>query len=158
MRKEKRVLEESRDHTNIGSGGPYLTSASGARPFREITNSEYGTRWDYFPHYTARSRAYRWGEDGLGRQFCGPAISGFAASNGTLEWHDPILKDACSGLYRKRRSTARSEGVLLRSRFHPTHSYMMSFTVSSRGLSRTPSAREENRPEEERTEFELIDT
>ena len=27
--------------------------------------SPYGTCWDYFPHEHARSRAYRWGEDGL---------------------------------------------------------------------------------------------
>jgi len=27
--------------------------------------SPYGTAWDFFPHDHARSRAYRWGEDGL---------------------------------------------------------------------------------------------
>ena len=27
----------------------------------------YGTAWEYFPHDQASSRAYRWGEDGIGR-------------------------------------------------------------------------------------------
>ena len=27
--------------------------------------SEHGTAWDYFPHDHARSRVYRWGEDGI---------------------------------------------------------------------------------------------
>ena len=47
-----------------GSAGARTSpSASGARCAR--TTRADGTAWDYFPHDHARSRAYRWGEDGL---------------------------------------------------------------------------------------------
>lgn len=48
--------------------------------------SLYGTAWDYFPHDQARSRAYRWGEDGIAGisdnqsaiVFCDRASGGFS--------------------------------------------------------------------------------
>ena len=50
--------------TATGSaGGRTSPSASGARCAR--TTRADGDCWDYFPHDHARSRAYRWGEDGL---------------------------------------------------------------------------------------------
>ena len=55
-----------------------------------------GSAWDYFPHEHARSRAYRWGEDGL---------AGFSDDKQTLclavaLWNgkDPILKERLFGL------------------------------------------------------------
>ncbi len=41
-----------------------MPSASGARFARIIVAN--GDVWGYFPHDHARSRAYRWGEDGIG--------------------------------------------------------------------------------------------
>ena len=58
--------------------------------------SEHGTAWDYFPHDHARSRAYRWNEDGMAgicddrQTFC----FGLALWNGK----DPILKERMFGL------------------------------------------------------------
>ena len=55
-----------------------------------------GNAWDYFPHEQARSRAYRWGEDGLGG-FCDAQqilCLGVALWNGA----DPILKERLFGL------------------------------------------------------------
>ena len=47
-----------------GSAGARISpSGSGARCAR--TTPRRGTAWEYFPHDHARSRAYRWGEDGL---------------------------------------------------------------------------------------------
>ena len=46
-----------------GAGGRTCPSASGA-PCARTTRAD-GDAWDYFPHDHARSRAYRWGEDGL---------------------------------------------------------------------------------------------
>ncbi|MEO1446014.1 MAG: glucosidase, partial [Cyanobacteria bacterium J06635_11] len=43
--------------------GPYLSERQWGT-VREDYSPE-GTAWDYFPHDHARSRAYRWGEDGL---------------------------------------------------------------------------------------------
>ena len=55
-----------------------------------------GTAWDYLPHDHARSRAYRWGEDGLAG-FCDlkqRICFAVALWNG----HDPILKERPFGL------------------------------------------------------------
>jgi hypothetical protein len=58
--------------------------------------SPHGTAWDYFSHDHARSRAFRWGEDGIGglcdeeQHLC----LGLALWNGK----DPILKERLFGL------------------------------------------------------------
>ena len=43
--------------------GPYLSERQWGTVREDY--SENGTAWDYFPHDHARSRAYRWGEDGI---------------------------------------------------------------------------------------------
>ena len=43
--------------------GPYLSQRQWGT-VREDYSAD-GNAWDYFPHEHARSRAYRWGEDGL---------------------------------------------------------------------------------------------
>ena len=76
------------------AGDPICPSASGARCAR-ITPPT-ATCWDYFPHDHARSRAYRWGEDGL-LGICdreGRLCFALALWNG----HDPILKERLFGL------------------------------------------------------------
>ncbi len=58
--------------------------------------SPYGTAWEFFPHDHARSKAYRWNEDGLAR-FCDrhPMICfALALWNG----RDPILNERLFGL------------------------------------------------------------
>ena len=44
--------------------GPYLSERQWGTVREDY--SEDGNAWDYFTHDQARSRAYRWGEDGLG--------------------------------------------------------------------------------------------
>jgi len=58
--------------------------------------SPYGSAWDYFPHDQARSRAYRWGEDGIG----GWCDEGQHLCLGLALWNgkDPILKERLFGL------------------------------------------------------------
>ena len=55
-----------------------------------------GDAWDYFPHDHARSRAYRWGEDGLAGYQRRPAAAVLRA--GAVERQDPILKERLFGL------------------------------------------------------------
>ena len=43
--------------------GPYLSERQWGTVREDY--SPNGTAWDYFPHDHARSRAYRWGEDGI---------------------------------------------------------------------------------------------
>ena len=75
-------------------GGRTSASGSGARSGR--TTAPDGEAWDYLPHDHARSRAYRWGEDGLAG-FCDieqRLCLGLALWNG----RDPILKERAFGL------------------------------------------------------------
>jgi hypothetical protein len=74
--------------------GPYLSERAWGT-VREDYSTD-GTAWDYFPHDHARSRAYRWNEDGLAgicddqQRFC----FALALWNGA----DPILKERLFGL------------------------------------------------------------
>src|SRR5215218_4853423 len=74
--------------------GPYLSDRQWGTVREDY--SAGGTAWDYLPHNHARSRAYRWGEDG---------IAGISDDRGRLcvalaLWNgrDPILKERLFGL------------------------------------------------------------
>jgi hypothetical protein len=74
--------------------GPYLSERQWGTVREDY--SPHGNAWDYFPHDHARSRAYRWGEDGL---------MGFSDNQQRLclsvaLWNgrDPILKERLFGL------------------------------------------------------------
>ena len=74
--------------------GPYVSERQWGT-VREDYSAD-GDAWDYFPHDHARSRAYRWGEDGLAG-FCDieqRLCLGLALWNG----RDPILKERVFGL------------------------------------------------------------
>src|SRR5437660_1172246 len=94
MTVEKR-LQEYRMHKADWKGwGPYLSERAWGT-VREDYSAD-GNAWDYFPHDHARSRAYRWNEDGLlgfcdRNQFLCFAV---ALWNG----NDPILKERLFGL------------------------------------------------------------
>jgi hypothetical protein len=76
------------------SWGPYLSERAWGTVREDY--SEFGEAWDYLPHDHARSRAYRWNEDGLAgicderQTFC----FALALWNGK----DPILKERIFGL------------------------------------------------------------
>ncbi|MFM0625171.1 MGH1-like glycoside hydrolase domain-containing protein [Paraburkholderia xenovorans] len=101
--------------------GPYLSERQWGTVREDY--SEYGTAWDYFPHDHARSRMYRWGEDG---------IAGFG--NDPLDWcvslalwngRDPIIKERLFGLTNEQGNHGEDVKELY---FYldgtPTHSYM----------------------------------
>src|SRR3970040_2186163 len=87
---EERSLEESRQRTvHWKRWGPYLAERQWGTVREDY--SPGGDAWDYFPHDHARSRAYRWGEDGLGgiSDRHGEVCVALALWNG----RDPILKE-----------------------------------------------------------------
>src|SRR2546422_6975326 len=59
----KRLAEDAARAKNSKRWGPYLSERQWATVREDY--SEMGTCWEYLPHEHARSRAYRWGEDGL---------------------------------------------------------------------------------------------
>src|SRR3954454_8560729 len=92
---EKRRIEESRNGAkDWRRWGPYLSERQWGTVREDY--SPYGTAWDYLTHDQARSRSYRWGEDG---------IAGFSDNRQLLclsiaLWNgrDPILKERLFGL------------------------------------------------------------
>src|SRR6266480_4805653 len=92
---ERLRLEESRnDAKRWRRWGPYLSERQWGTVREDY--SPGGTAWDYLTHDQARSRAYRWGEDG---------IAGFSDNRQLLclsiaLWNgrDPILKERLFGL------------------------------------------------------------
>ena len=95
MTKEELRLQEDRDRkANWKRWGPYLSERQWGTVREDY--SANGNAWDSFSHDQARSRAYRWGEDGLAgisdkHQFICFAL---ALWNG----RDPILKERLFGL------------------------------------------------------------
>ena len=79
MTAESIRLEEDRDgKLSWKKWGPYLSERQWGTVREDY--SEKGDAWGYFTHDHARSRAYRWGEDGLAG--FPMTINGFA-----LRWH-----------------------------------------------------------------------
>ena len=87
-------LAESRERTaHWKRWGPYVSERAWGTVREDYSGS--GTAWDYLPHDHARSRAYRWNEDGVAgisdrHQYLCFAL---ALWNG----RDPILKERLFG-------------------------------------------------------------
>jgi hypothetical protein len=154
---EERRLKEARERTaNWKRWGPYLSERQWATVREDY--SPGGTCWDYFPHDHARSRAYRWGEDGL-LGICDRECRlcfALALWNG----RDPILKERLFGLG----GNEGNHGEDVKECYYyldstPTHSYF-------KGLYKYPQAEfpyaklvEENRRRgKDAPELELADT
>jgi hypothetical protein len=91
---EQRLAEDAARKRNWKRWGPYLSERQWGTVREDY--SESGAVWEYFPHDHARSRAYRWGEDGL-LGLCdreGRLCFAVALWNG----RDPILKERLFGL------------------------------------------------------------
>ena len=157
MTAEEKRLEEARTRTaHWKRWGPYLSERQ-----RGTVREDYsplGTAWDYFPHDHARSRVYRWGEDGL----LGISDNHQRLCFALALWNekDPILKERLFGLT----GPQGNHGEDVKEYYFyldstPTHSYM-------KGLYKYPQAPfpyarlvEENaRRRWQEPEFELLDT
>ena len=90
----KRLAADARREKNWKRWGPYLAERQWATVREDY--SAGGDCWDYFPHDHARSRAYRWGEDGL----LGFTDRECRLCFGVALWNgrDPILKERLFGL------------------------------------------------------------
>src|SRR5947207_9224662 len=91
---QARLDQDRAGHKNWREWGPYLSERQWGT-VREDYSAD-GSAWDHFSHDHARSRAYRWGEDGIAgfsddQQFL---CFSLALWNG----NDPILKERLFGL------------------------------------------------------------
>src|SRR5262245_4792091 len=122
MNAEQNRLEEARNRkAPWKKWGPYLSERQWGTVREDYSND--GNAWDYFSHDQARSRAYRWGEDGLAGISDDKQILCFALAlwNGK----DPILKERLFGLT----NSEANHGEDVKEYYFyldstPTHSYM----------------------------------
>jgi hypothetical protein len=122
MTAEQTRLREAREQTaDWKKWGPYLSERQWGTVREDY--SDNGDAWNFFTHEQARSRAYRWGEDGLGgisderQRLC----FALALWNGK----DPILKERLFGLT----NSEGNHGEDVKEYYFyldstPTHSYM----------------------------------
>ena len=122
MTAEHDRLEEAHEHKiPWKKWGPYLSERQWGTVREDY--SQDGNAWDYFSHDQARSRAYRWGEDGLAGVSDSKQLLCFALAlwNG----RDPILKERLFGLT----NSEGNHGEDVKEYYFyldstPTHSYM----------------------------------
>ena len=136
--------------------GPYLAERQWGTVREDY--SEDGNCWDHFTHDHARSRAYRWGEDGLlglaDRQ-CRICIC-----VGLWNGRDRFLKERLYGLTNhegNHSEDVKEEYYYLRST--PTHSYMKAlYKYPQRRFPYTDLTHENRRRGRDMPEYELVDT
>jgi hypothetical protein len=87
-------IEDARNNPEWKKWGPYLSERQWGTVREDY--SENGDAWDYFTHDQARSRAYRWGEDGIAGISDDKQLLCFSLAlwNG----NDPILKERLFGV------------------------------------------------------------
>jgi hypothetical protein len=135
--------------------GPYVSDRSWGT-VREDYSAD-GNAWDYLTHDQARSRAYRWGEDGIAGICDRYQLLVFALAfwNG----RDPILKERMFGLTGTEGNHAEDVKEYW---FHldntPTHSYMRMLYKYPQREYPYRQLIEENRKRGSGPEFELLDT
>src|SRR6266436_5519431 len=136
--------------------GPYLSERQWGTVREDY--SPHGDAWDFFPHDCARSRAYRWGEDGIAgisdeeQRLC----LSLALWNGK----DPILKERIFGLT----NSEGNHGEDAKELYYyldatPTHSYLkLLYKYPQREFPYGWLVEENRRRGKDQPEYELLDT
>jgi hypothetical protein len=151
-----RLAEDAARTKNWKRWGSYLSERQWATVREDY--SPDGTCWDYFPHEHARSRAYRWGEDGLLGITDRECRLCFALS--LWNERDPILKERLFGLT----ASEGNHGEDVKEEYFyidstPTHSYMKAlYKYPQAEFPYTRLVAENRRRGAEDPEFELSDT
>ncbi|MBI4905562.1 MAG: glucosidase [Acidobacteria bacterium] len=147
-------MQDTKQNWNLW--GPYLSERQWGTVREDY--SEHGTAWDYFPHDHARSRAYRWGEDGIAglsddqQRLC----LSVALWNG----RDAILKERFFGLT----NSEGNHGEDVKELYYyldatPAHSYLkMLYKYPQREFPYSWLVEENRRRGKDAPEFELLDT
>jgi hypothetical protein len=157
MTEEKvRLQEDNNKLKNWKKFGPYLTERQWAT-VREDYSAD-GNAWEYISHDAARSKAYRWGEEGIGGISDDRQLLCFALSFWNKK--DPILKERIFGLT----SHEGNHGEDCKEQYYyldstPTHSYMkMLYKYPQREFPYSLLKEENRRRSKSEPEYELMDT
>jgi hypothetical protein len=152
----RRIAAEAERRERWHHWGPYLAERQWGTVREDY--SAGGSAWDDFPHDHARSRAYRWGEDG---------IAGISDNHQRLclalslwNGNDPILKERLFGLA----GPEGNHGEDVKEYYYyldnvPSHAYMrMLYKYPQRAFPYAQLAEENRRRGRGESEFELIDS
>jgi Glycosyl hydrolase family 63 C-terminal domain len=156
MKERDRLREAESGKVHWKRWGPYLSERQWGTVREDY--SPGGTAWDYFTHDHARSRAYRWGEDGI----CGISDSHQRICMALALWNekDPILKERLFGLT----NGEGNHGEDVKEIYYyldatPTHSYLKAlYKYPQNAFPYSQLAEENRRRTKKDPEFELIDT
>jgi hypothetical protein len=152
----RRLAEDAKRTKNWKRWGPYLAERQWGT-VREDYSAD-GSSWDYLPHDHARSRAYRWGEDG----FLGITDRECRMCFAVALWNgrDPILKERLFGLT----GPQGNHGEDVKELYYyldstPTHSYMKAlYKYPHAEYPYAQLANENARRGKGDAEFEILDT
>ena len=157
MTPEVQRLTEARERTaHWKRWGPYLSERAWGTVREDYSRD--GSAWEYFPHDHARSRAYRWNEDGIAgisdrhQRIC----FSIALWNG----RDPILKERLFGLT----GNEGNHGEDVKEIYYyldstPTHSYMkFLYKYPQAEFPYTRLVQENRNRSKDEREFEILDT
>lgn len=152
----QRLLAHQEGRADWKKWGPYLSERAWGTVREDY--SPDGTAWDYFPHDHARSRAYRWNEDGL---------AGISDRSQFICWslclwngRDSILKERLFGLS----GNEGNHGEDVKELYYyldntPTHSYMkMLYRYPQNAFPYADLVQENGRRCLIDAEYELLDT
>ena len=153
---QQRLSENGATENKWKKWGPYLAERQWGTVREDY--SEAANPWRYFTHDMARSKAYRWGEDGIAGICDDQQRLCFAPAfwNG----HDPILKERLFGLTGEEGNhgeDVKEEYFYLDST--PTHSYMkMLYRYPHQAFPYDEVVNENKNRDKKQEEFELADT
>jgi hypothetical protein len=153
---QKRLNEAREAGVPWKKWGPYLSERQWGT-VREDYSAD-GNAWDYFTHDQSRSRAYRWGEDGLGGISDDEQRLCFALA--LWNERDPILKERAFGLT----NSEGNHGEDVKEYYFyvdstPTHSYMKYlYKYPQREFPYRDLVETNRRRTKEELEYELLDT
>ncbi len=153
---EERLADSVNNPDGWRLWGPYLSDRAWGTVREDYSPS--GSAWDYFPHDWARSKTYRWNEDGLGgicdiRQF-------LCFSVALWNENDPILKERLFGLT----GPQGNHGEDVKENYYyldatPTHSYLKFLYKYPQAAFPYQQIIDENaRRGKHEPEYELLDT
>jgi len=153
---ERKRLDKGRDKALWHRWGPYLSERQWGTVREDY--SPYGTAWEYLPHDHARSRAYRWGEDGIAGICDRYQLLCFSVAL----WNhaDPILKERLFGLT----GNEGNHGEDVKEYYFfldslPSHAYMkILYRYPQRAFPYAQLVEENRRRTRLDPEYELIDT
>lgn len=153
---QQRIMAQSDRSAPWRDWGPYLSERQWGTVREDY--SAHGEAWNYFPHDHARSRAYRWGEDGIAG--ISDMTQRLCLSLALWNGQDPILKERLFGLT----NGQGNHGEDVKELYYyldatPSHSYLkMLYKYPQQAFPYQKLVEENRKRGKDQPEFELMDT